>query len=89
MAGYPADKMAGTMWGMSGRVTAVSARGINHDLDTFAGMVGSPIYNGSSKGVLAVHVGSGGTNRAVRLTEEAVNRITAWITEGEKPKAKE
>lgn len=42
--GYPADKPAGTMWGMPKRIKGVGPHKLFYKADTFGGQSGSPVY---------------------------------------------
>jgi len=78
IAGYPADKPAGTMWFNSGRVVASESAFLAYMLETEAGESGGPVfwYGSDQRVVVAVHAYHTETaNKGLRVTVEMYQRI--------------
>jgi V8-like Glu-specific endopeptidase len=78
IAGYPADKPAGTMWFNSGRIVTADPAFLEYMLETEAGESGGPVfwYGGDQRVVVAVHAYHTGTgNKGLRVTAEMYQRI--------------
>ncbi|WP_437581625.1 trypsin-like serine peptidase [Sorangium sp. So ce887] len=72
--GYPGDKPAGTMWGMSCGVDTVLAQKFRYECDTMNGQSGSGIWiDDKLVGILSNHVLF--ANRAVRIRDEIVSAM--------------
>lgn len=79
--GYPGDKPRGTQWGMGGKIKQVSTRQLFHDMDTFGGQSGSPVYEVRENGPygLGVHAYGGTTlNGATRINKSVFNNLKTW-----------
>lgn len=83
LAGYPADKPAGTQWYMARRVRDVGTRKVFYDIDTFGGQSGSAVYRivDGQRFAFAVHAygtGGGRFNSATRITRPAFDNLQTW-----------
>ncbi len=79
--GFPGDKPAGQMWGMTScGITSATSDRITHNCDTVGGHSGGPVYyrtGGGSFFLLGIHSGGRGTlNGAARV---AGSDIRAWL----------
>jgi glutamyl endopeptidase len=78
IAGYPADKPAGTMWFNAGRVVGADSAYLEYMLETEAGESGGPVfwYDGDQRVVVATHAyHTGSGNKGLRVTAEMYQRI--------------
>lgn len=78
VAGYPADKPAGTMWFNSGRLVGADSAFLEYMMETEAGESGGPVfwYGGDQRVAVAVHAYHTGTvNKGLRVTAEMYQRI--------------
>lgn len=83
LAGYPGDKQpSGTLWYHERPVRRVTSSEIFHQIDTFQGQSGAPLWRVKENGarqVVGIHVaGEGIENRATRINDEAFEAIKAW-----------
>ncbi len=84
--GYPGDKPSGTMWTMSGLITAVATSRMWYSMDTFGGQSGSPLYQVyNSVCCYGVGVHTYGTsvspyfgNSATRIRQAVFNNFIYW-----------
>jgi glutamyl endopeptidase len=77
VTGYPADKNYGQMWKGVGSIEWTNGNIAYHNVDTFGGQSGAPIYDYNNQ-VYAIHVGYDGNvnrNRAARINQEVINAI--------------
>jgi glutamyl endopeptidase len=79
-SGYPGDKPFGTQWFNAGTVTTVTARRLNYMIDTFGGQSGSAVWRlqGGVRHAVGIHGYGGCPNKAVRITSDVFNNMTAW-----------
>jgi len=88
-AGYPSDLNDNTMYFSKGNITAIKPEKFYHNIDTYNGQSGSPIWN-SSQLLIGLHIA--GTldspqpdpldnqfNKAVRFTEQNYDYIRYWL----------
>ena len=81
IAGYPFDKPFGTAWYNGGRISNLDEQYLYYMLDTESGDSGSPVFRTTHDGqriVLAIHTGSRGLNRGVRITPEIKAQLATW-----------
>lgn len=84
--GYPGDKTYGTMWTMSGGITAVNTYRQWYQMDTYGGQSGSPLYQVYNNiCCYGVGVHTYGTsvppyfgNSATRITSTVFNNFNTW-----------
>lgn len=79
--GYPFDKQFGTPWYNGGRISNLDEQFLYYMLDTMPGDSGSPVFRTTADGhrtALAIHTGTKGTNRGVRITPEIHDQLTEW-----------
>ncbi|PDZ00304.1 hypothetical protein COD89_30980 [Bacillus thuringiensis] len=77
ITGYPGDKSYGQMWTGVGSIEWSTGNIAYHNVDTFGGQSGAPVYD-YRREVYAIHVGYDGNynkNRAARITSEVINAI--------------
>lgn len=57
VGGYPGDKAYGTQWTASGPITAQTSTMISHEVDTFGGESGAPLWvlDGGNQYVVGIH----------------------------------
>ena len=88
VTGYPGDKKAGTMWTAKDIVNKGKARLYIHQVDTFGGESGSPMYhkkNSCYPCVVGIHravYNSGpwkGYNNAVRIIDDVKDNLNEWM----------
>ncbi|GAA1499778.1 hypothetical protein GCM10009827_003400 [Dactylosporangium maewongense] len=87
IAGYPGDKIPGTMWNGSGKLpTEVDQHLLFYRISTFPGQSGAAIRMASPPpkptfGVVGIHVAGYGdeANFAVRINAEVYAQIMAWM----------
>jgi len=87
VTGYPGDKTLGTMWTAEGEITSTLTYRLKHDVDTFSGQSGAPMYttNGIVWGIHAK-----GTipillifkNSGTRITEALYNMMQDKYLDG-------
>jgi glutamyl endopeptidase len=82
VAGYPGDKVFGTMWMMAGSIGRETARRVFYRMDTYGGQSGSPVFRnraGCGWCSMAIHAyGASGSplmNGGTRITPNVVNFI--------------
>lgn len=86
VTGYPGDKAFGTMWTATGEITSTLTYRLKHDVDTYAGQSGAPMYTTADGVVWGIH--AYGTsllvfkNSGTRITEYLYNMIIAKCDEG-------
>ncbi|WP_109524044.1 MULTISPECIES: trypsin-like serine peptidase [Nocardia] len=81
IAGYPADKPAGTQWYHGARVTAVNAQKVFYETDTIGGQSGSAVYRlvDGQRMAFAIHAYGGSTaNSGTRIDTSVFNNLLAW-----------
>jgi V8-like Glu-specific endopeptidase len=82
LAGYPGDKPTGTLWYHERPVRRVTTYDLFHEIDTFHGQSGAPLWRVKENGVrqvVGIHVaGEGMENRATRINDEVFEEIKAW-----------
>ena len=85
LLGYPADRSSGKeLFASQGHIAQVTTTGFNHNLFTFGGMSGGPIFyeDTGQTYVLGIHVaGASSSIRAIRINQAAVELIQSWISE--------
>lgn len=67
LRGYPGDKPPGTMWTMTGTISATQPERVFYPMDTYSGQSGSPVYNRYTS-LVAVHTYGGTSNSGTRIT---------------------
>lgn len=86
ITGYPAEKMlrgVPQMYTMAGLIDVVKSRNFFYNIDTSGGQSGSGIWIDEKGKVICcgIHTTGGHEyNSAVRVTEEVVDQVKAWIT---------
>ncbi len=83
LAGYPGDKRPdGSLWYHERPIKRVSNDVLFHEIDTFKGQSGAPLWRVKENGarqVVGIHVaGETGENRATRINHEVFEEIKAW-----------
>lgn len=81
--GYPGDKPAAQMWGMSGKIEYSKPNQLCYSIDTAGGQSGSPVYEPSTNQAIAIHaygVGRLGKNYCTD-TRNGATRITKSLFE--------
>lgn len=81
IAGYPADKPAGTQWYAARRIDSVGPRKVYYDIDTFGGQSGSCVYRivNGQRYAMAVHAyGGATTNSGTRIVSGVYQNILNW-----------
>ena len=81
IAGYPADKPAGTLWYDHQQIASVTSRKVFYDIDTVGGQSGSAVYRivNGRRFAVAVHAyGGATTNSGTRITTPVMNNLRAW-----------
>lgn len=79
--GYPFDKEFGTPWYNGGRISNLDEQFLFYMLDTMPGDSGSPVFRTTADGertALAIHTGTRGMNRGVRITPEIHEQLSEW-----------
>lgn len=79
--GYPFDKPFGTAWYNGGRISDLDEQYLYYMLDTESGDSGSPVFRTTDDGqriVVAIHTGTKGLNRGVRISPEISAQLTTW-----------
>ncbi|MEQ1560441.1 MAG: trypsin-like serine protease [Methyloglobulus sp.] len=86
ISGYPGDKANATLWGMGGNITHANAYHLWHQIDTYGGESGAPLYH-LEKGTCCYVVGAHTYgvslppyygNSATRLGKDFYNNLNAW-----------
>lgn len=82
--GYPGDKPVGTMWGETGRLGSVAEEFLFYKIDTYKGQSGSSLLRSRQGAVYSAGVHVAGsqtldTNFAVRLNQDNIDQILAWM----------
>lgn len=81
VAGYPADKPAGTQWYHASRVSAVNEQKVFYETDTVGGQSGSAVYRlvDGDRQAFAIHAYGGSTvNSGTRINTSVFNNLLAW-----------
>ncbi len=83
LSGYPADLPTGTQWFHSGPATAIQARRLLYQIDTFGGHSGSAVTATTATGRVAVgiHNYGGCPNKCSRITPEILANLNRWADE--------
>jgi glutamyl endopeptidase len=88
VTGYPGDKKAGTMWTAKDIVNKGKGRRYIHQVDTYGGESGAPMYHKKNScypcvvGIHVAHYDNGywkGYNIAVRIISDVKNNLNAWM----------
>ena len=82
LAGYPGDKPFADLWGMTRRISAVSATQLTYQHDTAGGQSGSGPYitRNGKRYVVGVHnYGSARGNTATRITPAVYRNLALWV----------
>jgi glutamyl endopeptidase len=89
IAGYPADKPAGTMWQGSGRLRSAAPEFLFYRISTYAGQSGSSlrcrlpnVYPHDMKHIVGIHVAGSDrleSNFAVRINAGVAEEINSWL----------
>lgn len=82
IAGYPADKPAGSMWRHACEMEAIDEGHVQHLCDTYGGMSGSSLYQyveDGSRIIHAVHAYGGATaNSGTRINADVFALLNEW-----------
>ncbi len=81
IAGYPADKPAGTLWYAARQMASVDSQKVYYDIDTTGGQSGSAVCRliGQDRYSCAIHAYGGAvTNSGTRITPPVYNNMLAW-----------
>ena len=84
VTGYPGDKPAWTMWEGDGKITSTYTYRLRHDVDTFSGQSGAPMYD-SNHIVWGIHTTGGFLlikNTGRRIDETLYNYLQEKYEEG-------
>lgn len=82
IAGYPTDRLAGTMWSNARVLSSFNPSFLFYDVDTESGQSGGPVLTLSEHGHIAVGVHTDGSNRGnfgVRITPEIAQIFQTWL----------
>lgn len=81
IAGYPADKPAGTLWYDSHELAATSASKLYYDIDTAGGQSGAAVYlvDDGRRIAAGIHAYGGPvTNSATRISPPVYENLSSW-----------
>jgi glutamyl endopeptidase len=86
ISGYPADRDAAAFQYFHMRPLAdVTDTRLVYDIDTFGGQSGSPIWQETASGIVAVGIHTNGgvtSNSGTRITANVLGNLARWTTEG-------
>lgn len=89
LAGYPDNVPEGTQWFETNPIRQVTPRRLEYDIFTIGGQSGSPLFFGNNQEQTAFaihtfgHLNNSPFNSGVRINDEVIARLNAWISESQ------